>query len=157
MKKLLFLLGVMLSVVSCLRAQKLAFMGVKMGSSAEAFKSVLAESGFDEPVRQGTVDFYKNGIYEDHKATVAIYNNDADKINRIVAYIEVEDETEANAIIKELGTHFKLQNQSYILKDLSQDGKILHIYSKKDDYSEYVAVEFSAGEKKINIQLILAQ
>ncbi len=150
------MLAVILSL-NAAQAQKLKFMGVLMGSPSADFKTMLAENEFDEPVKQGNVDFYKNGKFEDKTATVAIYNNDADKINRIVAYIEVESEGEANTIVKDLGERFIAQNQGYILKDLSQNGKILHIFSKKDDYAEYIAIEFAAGEKKLNVQYILAQ
>ncbi len=157
MKKMLCTIMAVFLTLTAVQAQKLKFMGVLMGSTSEQFKTMLAENEFDEPVKQGNVDFYKNGKFELNTATVAIYNNDADKINRIVAYIEVENEAEANGVIKDLGERFKAQNQGYILKDLSQNGKILHIYSKKDDYSEYIAIEFAAGDKKLNVQYILAQ
>ncbi len=157
MKKMLCTIMAVFLTLTAAQAQKLKFMGVLMGSTSEQFKTMLAENEFDEPVKQGNVDFYKNGKFELNTATVAIYNNDADKINRIVAYIEVENEAEANGVIKDLGERFKAQNQGYILKDLSQNGKILHIYSKKDDYSEYIAIEFAAGDKKLNVQYILAQ
>lgn len=157
MKKICVTLMMVMMTVICAQAQKLKFMGVLMGSTSADFQTMLAEKEFNEPVKQGNVDFYKNGKFEDKAATVAVYNNDADEINRIVAYIEVENEGEANCIIKDLGERFKAQNQGYILKDLSQNGKILHIYSRKDDYSEYVAIEFAAGDKKLNVQYILAQ
>lgn len=157
MKKILFSLLAICFSLATAQAQTLKFMGVLMGSTSADFKVMLSEKEFNEPVKQGNVDFYKNGMFEDRKATVAVYNNDADKINRIVAYIEVENEGEANVIIKELGQRFLQQNQGFILKDLSQNGKILHIYSRKDDYSEYVAIEFAAGDKKLNVQYILAQ
>ena len=157
MKKVLFHLFVLFCVITNIKAQSLKFMEVTMGSKTADFQTKLKESGFDDPVKQGTVDFYKNGQFEDKTATVAIYNNDADKIARIVVYIEVENDSAANALIKELGGRFLAQNKGYILKDLSQMGKILQIFSKKDDYSEYIAIEFTAGEPKMNVQYMLAQ
>lgn len=157
MKKLLLSFLVLFCVISNIQAQNLKFMEVTMGSTTADFQAKLKEKGFDDPVKQGAVDFYKNGQFEENKATVAIYNNDADKISRIVVYIEVENDAAANAIIKELGSRFLAQNKGYILKDLSQMGKILQIFSKKDDYSEYIAIEYSAGEPKMNIQFMLAQ
>lgn len=157
MKKVCLTLIFTVLTVFGVQAQYLKFMDVPMGSTTAEFHAKLTQHEFDEPVKQGNVDFYKNGTFEDRKATVAVYNNDADKINRIVAYVEVETEGEANAIIKDLGQRFLQQNKGYMLKDLSQNGKILHIYSRKDDYSEYIAIEFAAGDKKLNVQYILAQ
>ena len=157
MNKIIVTLVIFICSFTNFYAQTLKFMNVLMGSTSANFQEVLLDNGFAEPVRQGSVDFYKNGKFEDKNATVAIYNNDSDKINRIVVYIEIENDVEATSVIKDLGDRFKTYNKSYILKDLSQNGKILHIFSKKDDYGEYIAIEFNAGEKKINIQFILAQ
>jgi Cu2+-containing amine oxidase len=157
MKKVLLSLFVLFCTITDIKAQNLKFMEVIMGSPTIDFQTKLKENGFDDPVKQGTVDFYKNGQFEEKQATVAIYNNDADKISRIVVYIEVENDSAANALIKDLAGRFLAQNKGYILKDLSQTGKILQIFSKKDDYSEYIAIEFTAGEPKMNIQFMLAQ
>ena len=157
MKKVLFLLLMQFCALTNIYAQNLKFMEVTMGSQSADFQTKLKDNGFDDPVKQGSVDFYKNGLFEDNPATVAIYNNDADKISRIVVYIQVEDDAVANALIKELAARFIAQNKGYILKDLSQMGKILQILSKKDDYSEYIAIEYTAGEPKMNIQYMLAQ
>lgn len=158
MKKFIAIFAILVAAVLTADAQGLHFMDVEMGSTRDAFNTSFIEKGFSEPQVQGDVEFYKHGTFEGcDSSTVAIYKSPDEKIRRVVAYVNVKDEVEANDVMKNLGQRFLDQNKGYILKDLSANGKILLIYSRKDDYADYIAIEFTAGDKKVNVQYILSQ